>query len=204
MYVRNGRPAGFLIDWMYGSLPLVGWLTRVAEPIYVYNKPARIPFLNRYRKEGRNAYQECVSRLNKGASIAIFPEGTRNPNPHELRRARKGIGGIVLETDVPVFPIGIDFPMRMQGSRIPKLGAVILRIGEPMHFTEEVTLHRINGGSRLQPGQRKRVQSFLQAKITYAIMVQLAALSGKAYPFHPPVPPEDIRLLSAAKGGYNV
>jgi 1-acyl-sn-glycerol-3-phosphate acyltransferase len=204
MYARTGRPASFLIDWMYGYLPLIGSLTRVIDPIYVYNKPAKIPWLNRYRKRNHNAFQECVNRLNTGVSIAIFPEGTRNRNPHALRRARKGIGSIVLETDVPVFPIGIDFPGRRRGSDIPKLGTVILRMGNSLHFTEEARLHRINGDSGLQPGRRKRVQAFLQAKITHAIMMELASLSGKTYPFRPPTPPEDIQALSATKGGYHV
>jgi 1-acyl-sn-glycerol-3-phosphate acyltransferase len=170
----------------------------------VYNKPAKIPVLNKYRKRGRNAFQECVNRLNTGVSIAIFPEGTRNRNPHALRRARKGIGSIVLETDVPVLPIGIDFPGRVQGSTMPMLGSVILRMGNPLNFTEEVSLHRINGESSIQPGRRKRVQAFLQAKITHAIMMELGSLSGKKYPFRPPIPPEDIQTLSATKGGYHV
>ncbi|HEX3044169.1 MAG TPA: lysophospholipid acyltransferase family protein, partial [Bacillota bacterium] len=111
IFHRQGRKIHFISDWIYGYLPFSGWNFKQIEPIYVYHKPSTLPFFNRLRPKAKRkpAYQQCVERIQQGASIGIFPEGTRNRKPHNLLKGQKGIGYIALNSQTPVLPIGIDF-----------------------------------------------------------------------------------------------
>lgn len=192
IWQRQGRMINFISDWMYQYFPVVGWILKQINPIYSYHKPARLKFLNRYRPKNspRTVYQECIERLKQHNSIGIFPEGTRNFNPVDLLKGQKGIGYIVLNTSVPVVPGGIDFLLRRNRGKIPKLGAIILRWGNPMKFNQERFLFRvINTVPGLEPKERQTIIHYLAAKITYQIMTELANLSGKNYPFPEPLPP---------------
>jgi 1-acyl-sn-glycerol-3-phosphate acyltransferase len=90
----------FVIDWMFGQLPVVGWLMQRIEPVYVWHKRSTVPFLERRRVKAASSSSrdECIRRLDAGASIGIFPEGTRNADPFRLLKAKPGIGYIALES----------------------------------------------------------------------------------------------------------
>jgi 1-acyl-sn-glycerol-3-phosphate acyltransferase len=185
---RDGKIISFVIDWMYGKLPLVGWILNPLSPIYVYNKPARWKVFDRFRKRGGEAvHRECVERLRSKGSIGIFPEGKRNANPTALKRGRKGIGEIALRTGIPVIPIGIDFPCRVHRGRVPRFGRLILRIGQPLVFPEERAIfQKVTEANDCSPLERKRITLFLDARVTHRIMIELGKLSGKTYPFPQP------------------
>lgn len=182
------RRLSFIVDWMYGHLPVIGWLLRSFQPIYVYRKRARWDFLNR-RKEtpARQSLQECLACLAQGGSLGIFPEGTRNPDPLVLKRGRRGIGEIALRSEVPVVPVGIDFPAGKRCGRIPACGRIILRFGSPLHFTAEISAwRRAQQYIALSPKAQEKFRVFLCRRITHTIMQELARLSGKHYPYRQP------------------
>lgn len=192
LFIRQGKKITFIVDWMYGKIPVIGWIIKQVNPIYVYNKRARIKILDRFKEKIKNSesYQECINRLNHSSSVGIFPEGKRNKNPYKLMRGRKGIGFIVLNSKTPVIPIGIDFPAREKKGRIPRFGSIILRIGKKIDFPEEINAYqKINQTNQLEPYYRKRLLNFLSSKITHRIMIELSCLSGKIYPFHHPENP---------------
>jgi 1-acyl-sn-glycerol-3-phosphate acyltransferase len=189
---RGGRKISFICDWMYQHIPLLGWVFNQMDPVYVYHKPARWKFLNKFRpgKDQKPAYFKCAERLRQGVSIGIFPEGTRNSDPVNLLKGQKGIGYIVLNSLAAVVPVGIDFPLRRRQGRIPKLGSIILRVGTPLKFWEERSLLRIiQAAPNWDPKERQKIINYLAAKITYKVMTEIANLSGKIYPFPEPVPP---------------
>jgi 1-acyl-sn-glycerol-3-phosphate acyltransferase len=166
IFHRRGRIVRFLVDWMYLHLPLIGWCIRQIEPIPVYGKPDRFRLFERYRQRQRrdsDPVQAAVACLESGASLGIFPEGTRNRSASQLRRARGGLARIVMATSVPVVPVGIYYPAKDRLGRIPRLGRFVVRIGEPLDFTHE------------------REQGDVQA-ITDRVMAQLAALCEKSVP----------------------
>lgn len=185
IYCRNGRKISFVIDWMYGIIPILGWIMKQIDPIYVYHKKSTILLLNLIRnKPPQTVDRQCIERLAKKISIGIFPEGTRNQNPYQLLKGHKGIGHIALKSRVPVLPVGIDFPLRQTRGKIPKSGPIILRIGEPLRFETEIETYR-NAliCPNLQPGEIKKLTRNLASSITHQIMIELAKLSGKKYPF---------------------
>ena len=186
---RKGKKPAVISDWMFGRLPLFSWLLNRIDPIYTYRKNARWAVLNKYQQkaDGQAVCQACLRRLQDGQSLAIFPEGARNPDPHRLKRGRRGVGEIALRAGVPVLPVGIDFSRRIGMGRIPWFSPVILRFGAPLTFPDHSAAYRaITRESRFSPLERKKLQVLLSATVTHRIMLELARLSGKEYPFAPP------------------
>lgn len=177
IHLRGGRPVHFLADWMYLQIPVLGGLIRLAEPIPVYGKPARWRWHERYRQQRRAEpiVETCLARLATGGSLGIFPEGTRNPDPVRLRRGRNGIAEIVLRSNASVMPIGIHYPASERLGRAPRLGRMVLRVGEPLHFRAER-----QAVSSLAP-EDLRARMPLIRGVVGRVMAALEELSGKAY-----------------------
>jgi len=182
------RRISFVVDWMYGHLPILSWLLQGVQPVYVYNKRARWQFLNRRRQAvASDPIAECLDRLAQGWSLGIFPEGSRNRHPSVLKRGRQGIGEIALRSQVPVLPVGIDFPGRLRCGRIPSFGRIILRFGQPLYFTAEIAAWRqAQQDDALSSVGRDKVRLYLTRRITHSVMQELARLSGKHYPYRQP------------------
>lgn len=186
----------FVVDWMFSHLPIAGWFLKQVDPIHVYNKPSTLPWLNFHRNRAPRipVLEQCLSRLDQGQSIGIFPEGTRNRNPFTLLKAKKGLGRLVLAAQKPVIPIGIDFPQRIQNHKIPTWGPIVLRIGAPMDFS---AAHRIMGEASNNPDLPthtfKKIHQLLAGLVTTEIMREIACLSGKSYPYPPPEIPLELK-----------
>jgi 1-acyl-sn-glycerol-3-phosphate acyltransferase len=173
IWLRGGRPIHFLADWMYLHLPLVGWLLRQSEPIPVYRKPARWRLGESHRLARRRAsvMDACLERLAAGASLGIFPEGTRNRHPERLLRGRRGLGEIALRSAAPVVPVGLHFPAAARLGRAPRIGRLVLSPGEPMTFeTERAAV------AALPPGPERRA---VVQRVVSLVMTEIARLSGK-------------------------
>jgi 1-acyl-sn-glycerol-3-phosphate acyltransferase len=182
MFAREGRPVSFVIDWMYGKIPPLGWLFNRIDPVYVYNKPARFRWLNKRKpaRKSSSVYDECIRKLESGRDIGIFPEGTRNRDPRRLKRGRSGIGKIIAETDCPVVPIGIEYLRRGKMQIIPAAGKIILRIGRPVQFTRDIMEYRQNAVPiEHSEKQKPATAGNLSRIITHRVMEELARLSGK-------------------------
>jgi 1-acyl-sn-glycerol-3-phosphate acyltransferase len=133
--LRNGRAVRFLVDWMYLELPLAGALIRRGEAIPVYRKAARWRWRERVRLQGlrgTSSADRALAALSLGTSVGVYPEGRRNADPWRLAPIRQGAAVLALRSGAPLVPIGIDFPARHRLGRIPRLGRMVLRIGEPL------------------------------------------------------------------------
>lgn len=182
IYHLGGRMISFVIDWMYGKVPVLGSLMDMTDPVYVYHKRSPLRWIESKRLSGPadNTVERCTEKLRAGQSIGIFPEGTRNRNPENLLKGKPGIGHIALKTGVAVVPVGIDFECRRKKGRIPVLGRTIVRIGKPLDFRRQ-SEHYL----ALAAGERKNNNSCelnrMAAHVTHEIMLSLAELSGKRY-----------------------
>ena len=149
IHLRQGRLLHFLADWMYLHVPIVGWVVRQCEPIPVYTKPARWRIGEAQRLERRkreSVVEACLGRLAAGGSLGIFPEGTRNPDPTRLGKGRGGLGEIVLRSTpraVPVVPVGLHYPAAARLGRAPRIGRLVMRIGEPLFFQDGETARQV-------------------------------------------------------------
>jgi 1-acyl-sn-glycerol-3-phosphate acyltransferase len=186
----NGRRVSFLVDWMYGRIPILGRLMKFVDPVYVYNKPSRHRSIEKHREKIRihNSYQHCIERLKEDYALGIFPEGTRNKHPERLKRGRKGIGRIVLESRTCVRAVGIDFPLRNRCGKIPMFGSLTFRVGPLLSFHPEIASYwSIKHNRTLPESERKKVLHYLTAKVTYDVMITISDLSGKTYDYPPPL-----------------
>ena len=200
----QGQKVTFMVDWMYSKLPFIGWLVNQMEPVLVYNKKASLNYLNRLKPLSRHqtVLGECLQRLRDNCSIGIFPEGTRNPDPHALRRGRQGVGELALQARVPVVPVGVDFPARHRLGRVPAFGRLVLRIGKPLTFPVELTvLDNLLQDSDNPQKSKKKLQRFFAARVTHAIMVELSRLAGKTYPYSRPIAPPEAQAYFSYEGG---
>ena len=59
IFMRQGKKVSFLIDWMFKYLPFAGSIMNITNPVYVYNKPSTIRFLNKFFKQENNMI--CLS-----------------------------------------------------------------------------------------------------------------------------------------------
>lgn len=169
----RGRMLHFLVDWMFLCWPVVGWLMRRSDPIPVYGKPARWGLGERYRRARmhRSVVEACLERLAAGGSLGIFPEGTRNRQADRLLRGRTGLGEIVLRSTVPVVPVGLRFPAAERLGRAPRLGHLVVVLGQPLDFREERA--RAAG---LSADERRG----LAREVVDRVMSDIARLSGKS------------------------
>ncbi|WLT31108.1 1-acyl-sn-glycerol-3-phosphate acyltransferase [Geothrix sp. PMB-07] len=173
---RQERVA-FLVDWMYGRLPGFRWLVAKVDPIYVWNKRSQFGWINRHKgaRPPRTAWEEAAERLALGRALAIFPEGKAHRDPQQLRKGRRGLGHMALTAAAVVVPVGIDFPLRRTKGRIPRVGRLLFRVGLPMAFPAESSAYRSS--------QDPRHQAQLADSATHGVMLELARLSGRAYPY---------------------
>jgi 1-acyl-sn-glycerol-3-phosphate acyltransferase len=181
MFLLGGMRISYVIDWMFGHLPLIGRLMNLIDPVFACHKPCTLPFIERRRPKNRKGVlEQCLLRLDAGGSIGIFPEGRRNRDPFALLRAKSGIGHMALMSGAPVIPVGIRFTASARLGRAPLVGRMVVGFGKPMHFGEMSRAYSscIDAGSRLGANR-------LAEAVAVEVMRAIAGLCGKAYRHDP-------------------
>ncbi|MCW2545029.1 MAG: phospholipid/glycerol acyltransferase [Frankiales bacterium] len=105
--------------------------------------------------------------LSEGNLLGLYPEGTRSPDGR-LYRGKTGVARMALEAGVPVIPVAMINTDVIQptGKKIPRLGRVGIRVGQPLDFSRYAGME----------GDR-----FVLRSITDEIMYELMLLSGQEY-----------------------
>jgi len=103
-------------------LPIFGWSLALLKPIII-NRGDKIKAIKKIIKQG-------TDRLDKGISIVIFPEGTRQPYKH-IGEYQNGGSAIAKKSGYAIVPVyhnaGNLWP---KGSFIKKPGVITVVIGE--------------------------------------------------------------------------
>ncbi|ACF43924.1 MAG: 1-acyl-sn-glycerol-3-phosphate acyltransferase [Pelodictyon phaeoclathratiforme] len=183
MYHLGGRSISFVIDWMYGKVPILGFLMNLFDPVYVYHKRSTLSSIESIRPTApsADAIERCTEKLRAGRSIGIFPEGKRNRDSKTLLRGKSGVGHIALQSGSPVVPVGIDFNCRITKGKIPVLGRTIVRIGQPIVFQQRTERYRAMISSLSGCSTQRSELNQMAAEVTHEIMHCIAELSGKLY-----------------------
>lgn len=81
----------------------------------------------------RRSLSRAAARIAAGASVAVFPEGTRSPD-ESVRRFKKGSFVLALEAGVPVVPVSLAGVKRLTPRGLLRLraGLVRLAVHEPI------------------------------------------------------------------------
>jgi glycerol-3-phosphate O-acyltransferase / dihydroxyacetone phosphate acyltransferase len=118
------RPVSFLAKAPLLRYPVIGWLARAFDTIPVYRKQDNTTGTN------EETFSRAREVLQRGGSIAIFPEGTTHDDPR-LRELKTGAARIALGADIPaltVVPTGIYYTDK----HVFRSSALVL-FGEPLH-----------------------------------------------------------------------
>lgn len=85
----------------------------------------------------RESFHFAGESADRGQSVLVFPEGRRTTDG-TLSPFRAGIGMLATKLNLPVVPLRIDglFELKQAGKRIAAPGAVKVRIGSPVRFSD--------------------------------------------------------------------
>jgi 1-acyl-sn-glycerol-3-phosphate acyltransferase len=170
-FLRGGRRIHFLADWNFRLIPLIDILYRRAGVITVTRKLAKPRLLNSMKPffaEAQPPLEQARQYLERGCSIAIFPEGTVNRNRFQLLRGRHGAARLSLETGAPLIPAGIRFS-RTKETPADLGGQMEITVGPPLPM----------------PSAAEALASSANVRARHAqIMSAISLLSGKSWPFN--------------------
>lgn len=101
-----------------------------------FRSVGQIPVDRSGRGAGQAAVEEGLGVLGKGELLGIYPEGTRS-HDGRLYKGRVGVAAMALRAGVPVIPCAMmgTFELQPPGRRMPRLGRVAIRFGEPLDFS---------------------------------------------------------------------
>jgi 1-acyl-sn-glycerol-3-phosphate acyltransferase len=82
----------------------------------------------------RAAMRAALAALAGGEPLGMFPEGTRRTGP-VVEDLLDGVAYVAARVGVPIVPIGIGGSegIMAKGRKLPRLGRVVVIVGEPIH-----------------------------------------------------------------------
>ena len=124
---------GVSMKWMMkrglAKIPFVGYACRAAGFIFVDNSSP---------KAARRSIAEAEQKLKNGASLTVFPEGSRSETG-KVGRFKKGAFQIALDLHLPIVPITLNGPYHVLpiGSWRVRPHRMEMVIHPPIHETEQ-------------------------------------------------------------------
>ncbi|MDR0431371.1 MAG: 1-acyl-sn-glycerol-3-phosphate acyltransferase [Tannerellaceae bacterium] len=103
IYGFLGVPIKWVMKASLGKIPFVGAACRAAGFIFVDHST---------RKAAARSVVEAEKALKKGASIAIFPEGSRT-HDGQMAKFKKGAFQMALDQHLPIIPITLNGPFEV-------------------------------------------------------------------------------------------
>lgn len=116
---------------------------------------------------GAKGLKMILSKLQEGAGILLFPEGTRTTTG-DLLEAEPGIGLTILKTDAPVVPVYIEgsFDSFSKNDKFPKPKKI------SVHFGKQIDYHEMRSSFK-KASASERKEFYLKAAQT-----SMAAISA--------------------------
>jgi 1-acyl-sn-glycerol-3-phosphate acyltransferase len=138
MIAANHRSAADIFAIMAG-LPLdICWVARASllkKPFMGwYLKRLHIPLKRGSVGSAKRFIREGKSKLDSGAAIVVFPEGTWREDPGPMLPFKKGSFLLARTAERPIVPLAILGSQELlpPGKLIPKKGTITLRIDHPI------------------------------------------------------------------------
>lgn len=140
--------------------------------LYILYFIAGVIHVNRRKAKSRKkATKEAVEALKGGASLIIYPEGTRT-RTGRIQKGKFGVAKIFLKTGTPILPVGISgtFELMPPGRTFPKVKQIVkINIGKPPFFEKE--LEKAKGIKETSPEYKEIIK-----KITNKVMEEIIRL----------------------------
>ena len=120
-------------------------------------------------KSRKEATEKAIEALKRGASLVIYPEGTRT-RTGEIQEGKLGVAKIFLKAGVPILPVGIvgTFELMPPGKGFPKIKREIeINIGKPLFFERElISAKKIKENSQEYEEILKNITNRVMGEIT--------------------------------------
>ncbi|MEW6263295.1 MAG: lysophospholipid acyltransferase family protein [Thermodesulfobacteriota bacterium] len=139
------------IGAVFVGLPLdICWVTKdslLKIPVFGWHlKRVHIPVTRGNTGSAQRLIQDGVRKIQDGAAVVIFPEGTRNRGPEKLLPFKKGTFLLAQASGRPIVPLAIVGSAKVWPPQalVPNKGVIIMRLGRPIdpskYKTEEIGL----------------------------------------------------------------
>ncbi len=138
IYIANHQ-SNFDIPILYAGLPLqFRWMAKKELfDIPLFGRAMRhcgyIPIDRSDRRKAMQSMNDAAKQIREGASVIVFPEGTRTPDG-ELKEFKKGGFLIAVKAQVPVVPVAIkgSFAVMSKDSLLIHGGEIEVEIFPPL------------------------------------------------------------------------
>ena len=124
LFVAIPFPVRFIAKKQLAKLPFVGWAMRIGRFIFIDRQNA---------SAARRSIDEAARRISEGASVMIFPEGTRSRDG-KLGPFKKGGFHLAVDSRVDIVPVGIRGTREVmpKGAALIRSGEIIVEMGAPI------------------------------------------------------------------------
>ena len=124
LYVALPIPVRMIAKKQLAAIPLFGWAMLAG----------RFIFIDRHNAiSARRSIERAKERIRSGASVLLFPEGTRSRDG-QLQPFKKGGFHLAIDAGAPIVPVALQGTRELmpRGSLRVKPGRVRVTIGEPI------------------------------------------------------------------------
>lgn len=143
LYVANHRSYFDIILTAREVPSLTGYVAKtemLRYPLLVnWMKNIHCTFLDRKNiKKGLAVIKENIENLNKGISVFVFPEGTRNKTEELLLPFHDGSLKMAEKSGAPIVPVTINNSEQLFEAHMPKIkkAHVIIEFGKPIYMKD--------------------------------------------------------------------
>ncbi len=129
LYQALPVPFRFVVKEELFRIPVLGFSMRAA---------GYIPIDRSGGKKAVKSLQRAAKQIKEGASIVIFPEGTRTRNGR-LQEFKAGAFMLAMKSGCPILPVAISgtFSILPKGSIWARPGRIKVRIGTPIQIKQD-------------------------------------------------------------------
>ncbi len=167
-------------DWLFMPLALDRRVTFVAKSDYFtgagvrgwaqrrfFKGTGQVPIDRSGGRASEGALRAGLKVLQRGELFGIFPEGTRS-HDGRLYKGRTGVARLVLESGVPVVPVGLigTDVIAPPGKVLAKVTSPTIRFGRPLDFSRYAGLAE---------------DRFILRSVTDEVVYAIMELSGQTY-----------------------
>ncbi len=135
----------FLAKRSLFQIPFFGWALKAGGFVSIDRTS---------RERAQSAFTSALRQLRSGASILVFPEGTRSLDGRLLPFKRGGLL-LALRSGLPIVPVGIRGTLRMRSraSYLIRPGTAVVRYGRPI----DPAAYGVRALDRLEADLRGRI-----------------------------------------------
>ncbi|HEX4946059.1 MAG TPA: lysophospholipid acyltransferase family protein [Blastocatellia bacterium] len=138
------RPVSLLGKSTLFKMPVIGWLARALDTLPVYRQQDK----GENPKRNKETFQKCRELLERGGSLALFPEGVSHSEP-SLRPLKTGAARIALGAA----SAGMKQPLQIVPAGLYYTAKATFRSSALLYFGEPITVNPVTLDENYEPAR---------------------------------------------------